>query len=92
MRYPKWFARWRLQVWDNRLTDARKEWNRASVIGPVVDAVSPVASSETLEQFWERQVTKAMVKRVLWRKRLGIKPLSGGPVKPRPDLPYPGPW
>lgn len=70
MRYPKWFARWRLQVWDNRLADARKEWNRAEV-----------ANQPDGVLFWERRVTRALVKRVKWLKRAGVRLATGGPVR-----------
>lgn len=68
VRYPKWFAKWRLQVWDNRLTDWRKEWNQTTVAGP--NQLSPL-SSVNEEQFWERLVTKALLKRTKWRKVKG---------------------
>lgn len=72
MRYPKWFSRWRLQVWDNRLADYRKEWNRAIAAGD--EHQHPEAFDAVNEdRFWERLVTRGMAKRVLWRKRLGVR-------------------
>lgn len=70
------FARWRVRVWDKRLKRARAIWNSHSV---------RLGASSPEELFWEGQVTKALAKRVKWRKRAGIKLRSGGPVgKPRP--------
>lgn len=87
MRYPKWFARWRLQVWDNRLTDWRKEWNRATLVGPDRQWAEQAIDGVTQEAFWERLVTKALLKRTTWRKRAGVRKLSAAP---RSDMPDPG--
>jgi hypothetical protein len=72
MRYPKRFARWRVAVWGRRLAAYREQWHKAEKAGPgagEVDAVPAVL-------FWERLVTQALVKRVLWRKRAGMRKLS----------------
>lgn len=90
MRYPKWFARWRLQVWDNRLADWRREFNQVTVAGPDRKAAEQAIDGVTQERFYERLVTHCLRKRVLWRKRAGIKLAQGGPVRrPAPTLPDP---
>lgn len=77
MRYPKWFARWRVTVWTRRLALYRREWNRATLSEPshvTLDGVD-------LDVFWERLVTRAIVKRVRWRKLAGVRLANGGPIR-----------
>lgn len=62
------FARWRLKVWTKRLNRRRAAW----------ESVPPERTAEWL--FWERQVTKALLCRVKWRRRTGVVLRSGGPV------------
>lgn len=71
MTWPKWFARWRLRVWDRRLAVYRREWNRVTVAGPDPDHVGRYLDHVNAEAFWERLVTKALVKRTKWRKAKG---------------------
>lgn len=72
MKYPKWFARWRVTVWDKRLASYRREWQLA--IEHQDDHQHPEAfAAVNVDAFWERLVTKALAKRVLWRKRAGIR-------------------
>lgn len=69
MRYPKAFARWRLKVWTRRLAAMRREWSRA--IESQDDHQHPEALAAVNEDlFWERLVTKALVKQTKWRKRV----------------------
>jgi hypothetical protein len=84
MRYPKWFARWRASVWSRRLTKHRHDWNRATLREPshvTLDGIN-------LDKFYEPLVTRALVQRVKWRKRAGIRKLAqGGPAtKGRPYI------
>lgn len=63
----KWWSRRRLAVWDKRLKRRR--------------AIMDSAHAGTPEEFyWETQVTKALAKRVKWRKRAGVRKATGGPV------------
>lgn len=94
MRYPKWFARWRLRVWDRRLVVYRAEWDQASK-DPDRQAAELAMDGVTADKFWERLVTKAMLKRTYWRTRKDrhgaylVGPFKpGGPVRKLSD---PGP-
>jgi hypothetical protein len=73
--YPKWFARWRTGVWSRRLVEYQHQLNKVVPVAPKLplDAVDAKA-------FWERLVTKALLKRTLWRKRAGIRKPGGGPI------------
>jgi len=71
MRYPKWFARWRVTVWDRRLKEYRAEWNKPRPTLELGDW-KPLDAVD-VDAFWERMVTKAMLKRVMWRKRAGVR-------------------
>lgn len=64
------FALWRVKVWDKRLKRARAIW----------ESIPDIAERSEQWLHWEGQVTKALAKRVKWRKRAGIKLRSGGPV------------
>lgn len=79
----KAFARWRVRVWSRRLKAYQKEWNRvaAADIGP------REVNGVTVDQFYERLTTRALLKRTKWRKRAGIRRAQGGPVtKGRPYI------
>jgi hypothetical protein len=75
------FARWRVRVWDKRLKRTRAIWHSAE---------QRTGSSSLEAMFWEGQVTKALAKRVKWRKRAGIRKVSEAAGKPEPRLPDPG--
>jgi hypothetical protein len=61
------FARWRVRVWDRRLTAYRKAWNQATVKDPVGLA------RYDADALYERLTTQALVKRTTWRKRAGVR-------------------
>jgi hypothetical protein len=79
----KWWGRRRLAVWDRRLKRRRAIWESIpySEVGKLSDQESWL--------YWESQVTKALAKRVKWRKRAGVRKLSPPPGKPEPRLPDP---
>lgn len=66
--YPKRFALWRVKVWDRKLKYRRAIWES-------------VPNTRTVDWlYWEAQVTKALAKRVKWRKRAGVRLRQGGSV------------
>jgi hypothetical protein len=74
----KWWSRRRLAVWDKRLKRRRAIWESI----PVLPSLEQPGMSWAPERwlYWEAQVTKALAKRVKWRKRAGIRKATGGPV------------
>lgn len=60
------FYRWRLGVWTRRLERYRRTWHRTERRAAqglmVVEAFGP--------EFWEREVTRAMLKRTELRRKL----------------------
>lgn len=65
----KAFARWRVRVWDRRLTAYRKAWHQA-----MDDHQHPEAyAAVEVDVLYERLVTKALMKRTAWRKRAGVR-------------------
>lgn len=82
MRYPKWFARRRVRVWDRRLRLWQREFNKATQVSADRQWAEEALNSVTQEQFWERLVTRALTKRTLWRKRAGVRKLSAAPDRP----------
>lgn len=83
MKWPKRFCLWRVRVWDRRLAVYRHDW-QAEIDGADEHQHPEALNAVTVDQFWERLVTQAQLKRVKWRKRAGIRKLSGpsGTVKP----------
>lgn len=75
------YARWRVKVWDKRLARYRKEWNRVVVPGQPDFALHEDVNTDA---FWEQLVTRAMRKRTKWRKRAGVRKLSGPSDRPAP--------
>lgn len=63
------FARWRVRVWDRRLTTYRKAWNQATMENPGGLTLTDV----DVDALYERLTTKALVKRTAWRKRAGVR-------------------
>lgn len=61
----KWFARWRVKVWDRRVELYRNLMNHADEC--------PVCHMPGEQERTERQLTRALVKRTAWRKRAGIR-------------------
>lgn len=72
MRYPKWFARRRLQLWDDRLKARQADYN-------TVLSNMHLCGLEPSDPGREAAVTQALLKRTLWRKRAGVRKLSAAP-------------
>lgn len=75
MRYPKWFARWRLQLWDDRLKARQSDYN-------TVLSNMHLCGLESSDPGREAAVTEALRNRTKWRKRAGVRKLSAAPDRP----------
>jgi hypothetical protein len=85
------FACWRFRVWRERVTEARLIWQLSGAWAEQFPG--PGANSMQLAD--EAALNRALTRRVKWKRkacencrRRVLR--SGGPVKPVPDLPYPG--
>jgi hypothetical protein len=70
----KWWSRRRLAVWDRRLKRRRASWQS------MPDQEFGEFTDRWL--YWEAQVTKALAKRVKWRKRAGVRKVSAPADRP----------
>lgn len=78
--YPKRFALWRVKVWDRKLKHRRAIWDSTIETQSRDHMHSESPAAVNTDAYWEAQVTKALAKRVKWRKRAGVRLRQGGPV------------